>query len=55
VAAVNLEGRSGGSATGAADVSPEESPADIAAQCSGDGLRSAPIDINLRTTPELSG
>jgi hypothetical protein len=55
VAAVSLQGRAGGSATGAAHVSADESPADIAAKCSGEGLSSAPIDINLETTPAISG
>ena len=55
VAAVTLEGRAGGSATGAAHISQDEDPADIAAKCGGDGLRSAHIDINLQTTPAISG
>jgi hypothetical protein len=36
-------------------VSQDEDPAEIAAKCSGDGLRSAQIDINLATTPAISG
>ena len=55
VAAVSLEGRAGGSATGAAHVSRDEDPADIAAKCSGEGLRSAHIDLHLATTPAISG
>ena len=54
-AAVTLQGRSGGSATGAAHVSQDEDPAEIAAKCSGEGLRSVRIDINLQTTPAISG
>jgi hypothetical protein len=55
VAAVSLEGRGGGAATGAAHVAQDADPADIAAKCSGDGLRSAHIDIHLATTPAISG
>ena len=54
-AVVNLQGRSSGSATGTANVSAEENPADILAKCNGEGLRSARIDINLATTPAISG
>lgn len=45
----------GRSATGAAHVSQDEDPADIAAKCGGEGLRSAHIDIDLATTPAISG
>jgi len=47
--------RAGGTATGAAHVSEQEDPAEIAAKCSGDGLSSAHIDINLATTLAISG
>ena len=54
-AAVRLEGARGGSAAGEATISPEEDPVQIAQQCSGPGLRSVRIDINIATTPSLSG
>ena len=54
-AAITLQGRAGGSAAGTANVSQDEDPVEIAAKCSGDGLRSAHIDINLATTPAISG
>jgi hypothetical protein len=55
VAAVRLEGRSGGSAAGEARVSDEEDPVEIAARDSGPGLNSVRIDIDLATTPAISG
>jgi hypothetical protein len=55
VAAVRLEGARGGSAAGEARVSEEEDPVQIAQQCSGPGLRSVRIDIDIATTPSLSG
>jgi len=55
VAAVTLEGRGGGSASGAAHVAEDTDPAEIAAKCGGPGLDSAEIDINLATTPAISG
>ena len=54
-AAVTLQGRAGGSAAGTARVSQDEDPAAIAAKCSSDGLASVHIDINLATTPSISG
>jgi hypothetical protein len=36
-------------------VSTDEDSAEIVAKCGGEGLRSARIDINLRTTPSISG
>lgn len=54
-AAVQLKGRAGGSATGSANVSADEDPVEIAKKCSGEGLNSAHIDINLATTPAISG
>jgi hypothetical protein len=54
-AALDLRGRGGGSATGQARVSASENPAEIAAKCAGPGLRSARIDIDIETTPSISG
>jgi hypothetical protein len=55
VAAVNLQGRAGGSATGTAHVAADENPVDIAQKCSGSGLRTAHIELDLATTPAISG
>jgi hypothetical protein len=55
VAAVRLEGVAGGSAAGEARVSEEEDPVAIAQKCSGAGLAEVRIDIDLATTPEISG
>jgi hypothetical protein len=55
VAAVSLEGRSGGSAKGAAHIAQDENAANIAAKCAGAGLDSAHIDLDLATTPAISG
>ena len=55
-AAVRLEGAGGGSATGAATASTSEDPAAIAAACASPaGLRSVAIDIQLATSPAISG
>jgi hypothetical protein len=54
-AAVRLEGADGGSAAGAARVSENEDPAEIAQKCGGDGLRAVRIHIDLATTPSISG
>jgi hypothetical protein len=54
-AAVQLKGRTGGSAAGTANVSADEDPAEIAQKCGGEGLSSAHIDIKLATTPAISG
>ena len=54
-AAVRLEGRAGGSAAGEARVSVDAGPLEIAPKCSGQGLDSVPIDIDIATTPALSG
>jgi len=54
-AAVRLEGRAGGSAAGEARVSDDEDPLEIAQKCSGPGLGSVRIDIDIATTPAISG
>ena len=54
-AAIRLEGARGGSATGAARVSDDEDPVRIAQECSGSGLRQVRIQIDLATTPAISG
>jgi hypothetical protein len=54
-AAVRLEGRGGGSTAGEARVSADEDPVEIAQKCSGQGLDVVRIDIDIATTPALSG
>jgi hypothetical protein len=54
-AAIRLEGADGGSATGEARVSEEEDPLEIAEKCSGEGLRQVGIEIDLVTTPTITG
>jgi hypothetical protein len=53
--AIRLEGARGGSAIGAARVSEDEDPARIAEECGGSGLRQVRIEIDLTTTPAISG
>ncbi|MDQ3934893.1 MAG: hypothetical protein M3340_09730 [Actinomycetota bacterium] len=53
-AAIELEGRYGGSAQGAANVSSSEDPVAIAAACSGPGLSQVEVDISL-VSDGLSG
>lgn len=55
IAPVVLQGRAGGSATGTAHVAADENPVDIAQKCSGSGLRMAHIELDLATTPAISG
>ena len=55
VAAVSLQGRAGGSATGTAHVAADEDPVEIAQKCSGSGLATAHLDLDLATTPAISG
>jgi hypothetical protein len=45
----------GGSAAGEARISDQEDPLDIAQKCSGEGLRQVRVDIDLATTPAISG
>lgn len=49
------EGSKGGSAVVQGNVSPSADPAAIAKACGGDGLRRAPVDARLRTSPAISG
>lgn len=54
-AAIRLEGRGGGSAAGEARVRAGEDPVAIAQKCGGQGLDVVRIDIDIATTPALSG
>jgi hypothetical protein len=53
--AIRLDGAGGGSAAGVARVSAEEDPMEIAERCSGRGLREVDIEIDIATTPAISG
>jgi hypothetical protein len=53
--AIRLEGERSGSAHAAARVSDDEDPVRIARLCSGPGLRQVGIQIDLATTPAISG
>lgn len=55
VAHLTLSGTAGGSAQGVASISSSANPAQIAEECAGPGLHSAPIDISLQTMPSISG
>ena len=55
VAAESQQGRAAGSATGTGHVAADENPVDIAQKCSGSGLRTAHLDLDLATTPSISG
>jgi hypothetical protein len=54
-AAIRLDGASGGSAAGEARVSDEEHPLEIAEKCSAQGLRRVQIDLDIATTPAITG
>lgn len=51
---LHLEGVRGGTAEGIAAISPEEDPGAIAQACTGGGLRTAKIEIDLQTSPSIS-
>jgi hypothetical protein len=55
VGAIRLDGAAGGSAAGEARVSQDEDPLEIVRKCGGEGLRQVGIDIDLATTPTISG
>ena len=52
---IRLEGEESGSAAGEARASADEDPAEIVEKCGGEGLRRVEIDIDIATTPEISG
>lgn len=54
-AAIRLDGAGDGSAAGEARVSDEEDPLEIAQKCSAEGLRRVHIDIDIATTPAITG
>lgn len=55
VAELSLSGARGGSATGQANVNDGADPVEVAQACAGNGLRTAPVDIRIATTPTMSG
>lgn len=48
-------GREGGSASGVAEPTPDQDPAEALQRCAGKGIHSARIAIDLATTPSISG
>jgi hypothetical protein len=55
LAAFTLTGAAGGSAAGEANISPSADPVAISQACAGAGLKEAPSDIQVTTTPSISG
>lgn len=55
VLVLDAEGAAGGSAVAEGNVSASEDPGPILEACGSDGLRRAPVDVTLRTTPSMSG
>jgi hypothetical protein len=55
VLALDAAGTRGGSAAAEGNVSPSADPGAILEACGSDGLRRAPVDVRLSTTPEISG
>jgi hypothetical protein len=54
-AELHLDGSAGGSADGTATLSSQEDPVQIAQACAGSGLAQALVDIQIQTTPSISG
>jgi hypothetical protein len=54
-AALSRSGRRGGSAHGDATISASENPVAILQQCASAGLARVGVDINVATTPTISG
>lgn len=55
VAAFTLKGTQGGSAAGQANISPSADPVALTQACAGAGITEAPVDIQVSTTPSISG
>jgi hypothetical protein len=55
VVSATATGRKGGTASGVAEPTPDQNPADALRQCAGSGIHSARIAIDLATTPTFSG
>jgi hypothetical protein len=54
-AAFTLKGAQGGSAAGQANISPTADPVALTQACAGAGIADAPVDIQMTTTPSISG
>jgi hypothetical protein len=54
-AAFTLKGIQGGSAAGQANISPSADPVALTEACAGAGIAEAPVDIQMSTTPSISG
>ncbi len=55
VAAFTLQGAAGGSGAGQVNISPSANPVAITQACAGAGISEAPVDIQVVTTPAISG
>jgi hypothetical protein len=55
VAVFTLTGAQGGSAAGQANISPSADPVALTEACAGAGIAEAPVDIQMSTTPSISG
>ena len=55
VAAFTLKGAQGGSAAGQANISPSVDPVALTEACAGAGIAEAPVDIQVTSTPSISG
>jgi hypothetical protein len=55
VAAFTLKGAAGGSAAGQVNISPSANPVALTQACAGAGISEAPVDIQVVTTPSISG
>jgi hypothetical protein len=55
VVTATAQGAAGGSAAGEGNISPSADPVAIAQACAAAGLKQAPIDIRIATTPSMSG
>jgi hypothetical protein len=55
VAAFTLKGAQRGSAVGQANISPSADPVALTEACAGAGITEAPVQIQVTTTPSISG
>lgn len=52
---LTLEGFRQGSAVGQGSLSPEEDPVDVTNKCTTDGLHQVGVNVDIATTPSISG
>lgn len=55
IAVFTLEGAEAGSAAGQANINPSVGPVAAVQACAGAGLAEAPVDVQVATTPSISG